>query len=469
MKKIYLLLLSLSLSTSLCLSAPEKFEAQENQTITKSYQEVLEVNDEAIADEIVKLINNTQSLDPKEKDIILDQYEKDKLNGLYGSELSNNRLLWFSIQAAALLTPETKRQRTFPNDDTARQVNSLFEKDYNNIPYWLKSFDEMKIFMDQSCFSAPEAGILFNGFLKLGRFYKFLPLLENGKFEERDYLKYLKNNIFLVSIDTKSKYGVHGGVFTTPIEILLHDVIHLNPLLLEPEQRVLSYENFLEFNYDNLIRPYAQKWSVVAGFLSDIIEDSDEFNSEEKKKIEILSFIMLHEIQYNIQNTLGDDFLQSDMVESIKKIALGWKSKDLLRYNLPATSKEYYEKMLNEGKDPNSYKVSVLEILKQKDTPVLSPKFLLISKKEKSEDFSSYSEDLIEIETTYEYRTAFLRDTAHFLRKAGLWIPEGNSTKLGYHYDIKAVHQTLSDIYDWFMGELKENGRIYKIVSSQNR
>jgi hypothetical protein len=469
MKKIYLLLLSLSLSTSLCLSAPEKFEEQQNQTTTKLYQEVLQVNDQDIADEIVKLINNTQSINPNEKDIILEQYEKDKLNGLYGSELSNNRLLWFSIQTAALLTPETKRQRTFPNDDTARQVNSLFEKDYNDIPYWLKSFDEMKIFMDQSCFSAPEAGILFNGFLKLGRFYKFLPLLENGKFEERDYLKYLKNNIFLVSIDTKSKYGVHGGLFTTAIEIILHDIIHLNPLLLEPEQRILSYENFLGFNYDNIIRPYAQKWSVVAGFLSDIIEDSDEFNSEEKKKIEILSFIMLHEIQYNIQNTLGAGFLESDMVEAIKKIALGWKSEDLLLYNLPAKPKEYYEKMLNEGKDPNSSKVSVLEILRRQDRPLLNPRFLVVSVGKRSEGFSSYYEDLITIETTYEYRTAFLRDTAHFLRKAGLWIPKGNSTKLGYYYDIKAVHQTLSDIYDWFTGELKENGRIYKIAFSQDR
>lgn len=134
---------------------------------------------------------------------------------------------------------------------------------------------------------------LGNNFITMGTQTRFYPLIliYNQFFRIEDYFYALSKRVHLLSNPYKPSTGLHGGLFSEPIEVLTHDIGHLNQF---GETYSGSY-CFIVFESLKSNLPYkCDMYERVGQYFFDLLQRED-IDETSKKKLKEVGFNLTHE------------------------------------------------------------------------------------------------------------------------------------------------------------------------------
>lgn len=361
-------------------------------------------------DKIIKYLEDN-NVDSSELKIIKEQYEK------YCQEqtLCSTSINWMAIQAAMALTSKEDRSATaHTHPSIAGAIKALTRE-----KVWLSPFDDPKIM---------EEYLLMNQLEEAQNYAFLMPVIGQGTFSKEDFLECYANKVYLYSVDAKET-RVHGGLFKTPIEVLLHDLAHIFTQVGD-----LDYSRKNTFFVSGWFGGYRARIKRLRAALAD--EDAN-FTGEEKKQVNIILFHAIHEIMMSIGERVFENRKRSG-----------------------ANRQSYYPE---EGY--SEYAVYINGVFKGIDDLLNDCENYITS------GDSEFSEENITNRSTpsgRKYSKQFYRDIAWdlinegFLKKEDV-LAEGAKI-LGTTYKLKPIHDTLLGMITWMRKELKSNGRLYQAI-----
>ncbi|WP_010298766.1 hypothetical protein [Candidatus Odyssella thessalonicensis] len=390
-----------------------------SQDIEKLYEILEEYGDfspspeyKYFGDKILELLQTSPHVDPEETQVIKEQYQS------LGEDITLMNITWMSIQAAMALTP--KEKRNMPAEDLS-----------GDIPAFIRQLNEIrgsKELWKHSLSEAQQESLRLMMLLSLNNYMCLMPYIQNSKsqntFFKEDFLKGFAGRdiygeyyqVFLYSVAT-GKGAVHGGIYQTPIEIVIHDLAHLR-------QQVGSstHRNF---------KPNSRLYGELVHQLLCAAQTAN-FEKQERKQIITILFYTIHEVLESIE----ERFARYTKIEINSK-----NEKDLFELYL-----QRIEDLLKDCERDMQNEESTFSLTHIEKRRLANP-------------------------ARYQILKQFHRDRAYdlikdgFLTKEQVLIP--GKEVLGLSYNLQPVHDVLSEMIHWMRQELQKDGRLYTALKAQ--
>ncbi|WP_010298617.1 hypothetical protein [Candidatus Odyssella thessalonicensis] len=415
------LVLGCILSSSVfSLGAMEKDTTLASDSLDQEMQSLRDIREEwesfpcekyrVFGDKILKLLDQSPQVDKEEVALIKQQF--DLLEEVYLYDIN-----WMSVQAAMALTPPHKREN--PTSDLTggipkviRQLNKIVD----GKELWKHDMNKV----------TEECGEIDN-LLNLNEYMYLMPYIDfqtgESAFSKQDFLKGfagikkdrypISHQIYLYSLSA-AKGAVHGGIYQTPIEILLHDWAHFRNLVGGGDESPI----LVRLRRGETLKFYGEVVQDILGAAK-----AASFNESETKKVITLLFYALHEVLEPIE-------------DRAKHYVYGGTGNRSIR-----AMRNFLNDCQRHIEDYNST-FSLYHLQKQQKNDL----------------------------EQYKKLKTFYRDVAwdlindQFLTKEQVLAP--GAKVLGTTYQMEPIHTVLLEMITWMRQELEKGGRLYDAMMS---
>ena len=389
--------------------------------------------------------NNGDSIDH-----VVSLYQKDKDD----HQLTLPRITWLAVQLSMALSPRaTSKQRIVTS--SSKLIEQL-EKKYKNSPLWLLDMPTLEEYENQT------RDYLFLLVKTCHSLFTPLAVYESsGTFSLKDYFGAMRSGVFLYGFDPLQGLGhtVHGGIYKSGAEKTLHDLTHYYQQWLE-NYRDLIVDEGLRSQYQK----YSQVYKRIAQKVYETLEDDEILSDSDKSKLEVLCFLMMHEVTTSIPAIFRDFTFESRCLTDVMHLLSNTLKKNLIsQLSLPDERTGFYQAWVKGYIEKNlpDYEFHFLVEVRDDQLEKYKTNITFIAKSKKDSRSEIKMEIWVNGFGNYEYWKSFYRDIGHMLIERKLWTPK--NTKLGTTYEIVKVKNTLEQLQKWFVKAIGPQGSLYKV------